>query len=213
MAVYFIQDTHSRFIKIGHAADPLKRLASLQTASPHGLELLGTVAGGPKEEALLHELFERFHHRGEWFRGDSDLIASVRRLMLTKGSPCTVAEECERRGGCRSGLNGLLVAEIQSADTYVIHHTSWGEHRRLQLSVYLEDDPPPRRKWVGPQTEEEARMFGLGIVMGSWIGTKVVREEPASFLQNAKAEDFVLLSDWPVTCCEPTHRGDSQREA
>ena len=60
-------------VKIGHAADPTKRLAALQTANPEELSLkwktrVGSTAAQAKAfERKLHKEFKDFHIRGEWF--------------------------------------------------------------------------------------------------------------------------------------------------
>jgi len=80
--IYFIQDTGSNAIKIGHSGEPLKRLAQCQTGSPHKLIMIGVIDGGPKEERQLHRRFKKFHLRGEWFRGDNRLLEQIRAMPL-----------------------------------------------------------------------------------------------------------------------------------
>jgi len=77
--VYFIRDTHTGSIKIGHTGGPVQlRIAALQTANPHDLELLGTVSGGPDVESALHQRFEAQRLRGEWFSPSETLLAVAR---------------------------------------------------------------------------------------------------------------------------------------
>lgn len=66
--VYFIRC--GEFVKIGYAADVAARLATLQTGTPHELEIMHVTPGGVAEEGRLHALFaeERVRPGGEWFR-------------------------------------------------------------------------------------------------------------------------------------------------
>jgi hypothetical protein len=65
--IYFIQSNDNRYIKIGKANNPVKRLAALQTNSPHRLKLLAVMPGDYEEESLLHKRFAVFRTQGEWF--------------------------------------------------------------------------------------------------------------------------------------------------
>lgn len=75
--VYFIQRGAEGPIKIGIALSPQRRRASLQTASPERLVLLGVRAGGRKLEQLLHWYFEADRLEGEWFRPTPELIDHI----------------------------------------------------------------------------------------------------------------------------------------
>lgn len=66
-SVYFVQQGASGPIKIGKAANVAARIASLQTANPYPLTLLGTAAGGIERERELHERFAADRLHGEWF--------------------------------------------------------------------------------------------------------------------------------------------------
>lgn len=76
--IYFIKS--KRFVKIGYTAkEPEKRLAQLQTGNPETLKLLGTIEGTPEVEKALHNYFNRFHFRGEWFciKGELQMCLGV----------------------------------------------------------------------------------------------------------------------------------------
>lgn len=80
--VYFIQ-TESGDIKIGIAENPIWRLERIQDYHPRPLKLLLIVAGNTDLERALHLRFEKLNLRGEWFRGEAELmvwIEEVRRL-------------------------------------------------------------------------------------------------------------------------------------
>jgi len=72
--IYFIQAVGTPYVKIGYAKrDNVKnRIATLQTGSPHRLELLGTMPGGLQEEYQIHESNKARHYRGEWFVFDDN---------------------------------------------------------------------------------------------------------------------------------------------
>lgn len=83
--VYFIQDTHSKAIKIGISADVKARLASLQTSNPHPLVLLGTIEGGERQEKALHNQFAKARKNGEWFAPIPELCQFIE--MYVSGEP------------------------------------------------------------------------------------------------------------------------------
>lgn len=66
--VYFIQAAESGRVKIGIAANPVRRLAELQTGSPEPLRILGVIPGGARLESQLHARFADDRLHGEWFR-------------------------------------------------------------------------------------------------------------------------------------------------
>lgn len=74
--IYFIQSTPGSDVKIGFTDGPLnKRLYNLDRE--HGVThtVLGTKAGGRREERAVHERFAEFRTSGEWFRCDTELLA------------------------------------------------------------------------------------------------------------------------------------------
>ena len=66
--VYFIADETGEKVKIGITEDVQQRLRSLQMSSPTPLRLSGTIRGGRRVEAELHERFARIRLHGEWFK-------------------------------------------------------------------------------------------------------------------------------------------------
>lgn len=71
--VYFIQARGGGPIKIGYSANPEKRLAALQTASPYDLAILAIRPGSRDDEAALHDRLSAHRLRGDWFE-DCDLV-------------------------------------------------------------------------------------------------------------------------------------------
>jgi len=75
--IYFVQAEEGGPIKIGLAADPIKRLKSLQSSSPQRLMLLGVLTGTKTVERNLHQRFSAFRLHGEWFTPASDLLKFI----------------------------------------------------------------------------------------------------------------------------------------
>lgn len=74
MPVYVIENLESGLMKIGHSAEPARRLNGLQTATPDDLCIVFLFDGGEKEEKMLHKAFAQYRHRGEWFKMSMDQI-------------------------------------------------------------------------------------------------------------------------------------------
>lgn len=84
--VYFAEC--ESFVKIGIARDVYSRVHTLNTASPWPVRLLASMAGGEREERMLHKAFTRegIHHRGEWFRREG-LLASLLTAISAQPNP------------------------------------------------------------------------------------------------------------------------------
>lgn len=67
--IYLARHEHG-YIKIGKSNDPLSRIRELQTASPYKIHLAATITvygDWHAVEERLHEVYSRYHKRGEWF--------------------------------------------------------------------------------------------------------------------------------------------------
>jgi hypothetical protein len=73
--VYFIQGVNGGPIKIGHSANPQRRLKDLRTSQP--LRILATMMGGRKKENELHRLFSSSRTHGEWFEPTRELLSFI----------------------------------------------------------------------------------------------------------------------------------------
>lgn len=80
--VYFISDEDG-YIKIGKASNVETRFNQLQTASRQELTVLAVKRGGHVLEGELHERFSHLRVRGEWFKGDEELLDYVEGLKAT----------------------------------------------------------------------------------------------------------------------------------
>lgn len=77
--VYFILNCDSEATKIGIAKNVNRRIASLQTSSLSKLKLLGvlkakSVNHAREVEKSLHQTFDKYHIRGEWFKAEVELL-------------------------------------------------------------------------------------------------------------------------------------------
>lgn len=82
--IYFVQYGRTPYVKIGYTGqdDLLKRISSLQTATPEPLKILAVLDGTTAEEGALHARFSEHEvlEDREWFwiRGDlKDFLAGV----------------------------------------------------------------------------------------------------------------------------------------
>lgn len=73
--VYAILAWRSRMVKIGVAADPRQRLATIRTMSPEPLELIAVSHGGGRAiEGQLHRKLGSIRSHGEWFHLTPELM-------------------------------------------------------------------------------------------------------------------------------------------
>ena len=82
-SVYFVRaGSGDGPVKIGHSADVSARLASLQTASPTPLQLMGAVActDAPRLEREIHARLADLRLEGEWFQWDPRIQDELARL-------------------------------------------------------------------------------------------------------------------------------------
>lgn len=73
--VYFIRCPQSGLVKIGRGADPVSRLADLQTGSASRLELVAVIQTDDSKslEAELHKRFSEHRSHCEWFHCTDEL--------------------------------------------------------------------------------------------------------------------------------------------
>lgn len=77
-SVYFIQAGVDGPIKIGISADPVNRMAQMQTGMPQTLRLLAFYPGTREDERNLHKKMAAFRVRGEWFHPCDEVLAVIR---------------------------------------------------------------------------------------------------------------------------------------
>ena len=72
--IYLIENTVTHHLKIGFSNNVKKRLATLNTSSPHRLILLGTIEGSMQDEKELQKRFDFCRVNGEWFEFKNQII-------------------------------------------------------------------------------------------------------------------------------------------
>lgn len=78
--IYFILAPVANRIKIGYSSNPENRIKSIMTASPHDLDLLGTISGTREDERNLHQRFAHIRKNREWFDATPELIGYIKRV-------------------------------------------------------------------------------------------------------------------------------------
>jgi len=78
--VYSIQGESGGPIKIGYTQDIKARLSSIQTGHPDILVLLACFPGNTKDERKLHEKFDAFRLRGEWFKPSEFILKQIEEI-------------------------------------------------------------------------------------------------------------------------------------
>jgi len=71
--IYFITDGLRKYVKIGYTNNLERRLSGLRVGNPYGIEVLGIMDGGVKEERNVHEMFSKNRYMGEWFELSSEI--------------------------------------------------------------------------------------------------------------------------------------------
>lgn len=82
--VYFVRAGDA--VKIGWSKDVASRVRSIQVANAQEVELVALVEGGEAEERELHDLFAPHHIRGEWYRHEGLVEATIAKLRRAGGS-------------------------------------------------------------------------------------------------------------------------------
>lgn len=84
--IYFIHDLDQNMVKVGISRSLDSRVRSLKSNTASEIDLLGSVAGSPELEKVLHRFLAPFHHRREWFRAEPPVLAFLRALIALEAS-------------------------------------------------------------------------------------------------------------------------------
>jgi len=199
--IYFLQNERSKAIKIGFSNNPLARVRDLSTANSDALALLGVIPGDVRLESDLHCRFSPWRIRGEWFEPHPELLATIESLVATDGisGVATIGanlwDECRSRNHCRTGLQGVEVRLPGERDTYFVFRSKWDKLGNLLVTIFPSSGPPPVDRW--------RKTDGIVACLADFLGT----EYPPGTLYDIRAEQCVLVSDWPVSCCKPDRSG------
>lgn len=82
--VYLIHCVNTKFYKIGHTLNVIKRLALFQTGNHHELRLVACCNGGANFESILHNQYRENVATREWFTFDDSKIIEVVKTFWKK---------------------------------------------------------------------------------------------------------------------------------
>lgn len=121
--VYFLADRRRpRFVKIGVAIDPVKRLAGLQTGNPDELEIKACMSGGYRLERALHRAFADEFHKGEWYVLTHRLAAFINDLQQIPVDPISEEDACELENELGADLRELGLPIERRVEKFVARH-------------------------------------------------------------------------------------------
>jgi DNA-binding NtrC family response regulator len=111
--IYFLQRGQDGPIKIGFTSkdDVSQRMATLQTACPERLTLIGMIEGGLDREKALHRLFSNHKLGGEWFDSTPRIFIYLLGLILGRklgDSDDKMETSGKQKSNDIDGLNGEL---------------------------------------------------------------------------------------------------------
>lgn len=190
MAIYFIQNTRSKNIKIGASDDPAKRLGALQVSNDAPLRIVGIMPGGYVEEAELHRRFSGQRLRGEWFRYSAGLMREIDRVCVG-GLSLNVWDECLLRDRCRYGLTNIPMRHVPTDREFICGGSEWGEGE--VLFVFMSEG------WYDPGHEPQYGEFGE-------ICLADIDLDHYHFPEKVPATECVLRASWPIVCCSRDKR-------
>lgn len=154
MALYFMQNTRTKDVKIGFSKHPRCRLKVLQTGCPGQIELLGCIECNRSEERQWHEKLKEFRIHGEWFRGEPRVLEEIERAL----SDSEPLEELE-------------------AGPHVIHKNSVYTISQAAAYLGLAKGTLPREVRLGRLrvSKRAGRYFVLGEWLLMWLETGEIR--------------------------------------
>jgi len=146
--IYLIVDEHRHFCKIGFTELEIEqRLLILQTGNPQKLFLVGLIDGDEEKETDIHNMFVRFHKRGEWFfyhqtildyfYGQPDYYVSsvVDIIPLSFKKKTGKKEQQDKKSNFTKVLNQLSLPA--SAYDYAVYFDSNGERLIYKLPTIV----------------------------------------------------------------------------
>ena len=104
MPIYFIQAVDGGPVKIGFAADPVRRLHDLQVSHHKRLQILRVEDGQAADERRLHQTLSSYRIQGEWFE-PTDAVLSAQ-VSCAPGT----------QSGCGGTFQGQLREILQRQD-------------------------------------------------------------------------------------------------
>jgi hypothetical protein len=89
--VYFLEASSLGLVKIGCSDDVARRISKMKLIIPVEVNLLRVIAGGQREEVVLHHRFAAHRVKGEWFTLEPirDAIEALDPFELVQGNRLT----------------------------------------------------------------------------------------------------------------------------
>lgn len=92
--VYFIQDIHSKHIKIGISRKTKCRMNDFRSSLPNNFILLLVISGYRDKEIELHKRFKKDRLCGEWFESTPELLSFIEKEQIkNKFKPITYTKD------------------------------------------------------------------------------------------------------------------------
>lgn len=156
-------------VKIGHSADPWRRLDKLRSDCPSPLELIGMIAATRRQEAEAHELLSPWRADREWFRFEGAVVSFVQ--MLPK----------PRRPTIRRSLDGVQPGSLKA--WIRVNTTQAAFARRVGCSEAHLSDLLSGRKMPSLQLAARMSAATLNAVPIDAFANRVAGPEPAEAAQ------------------------------
>lgn len=120
MAVYFVQDSLTGYIKIGFSSDPWARLSQIQVHNAGQCAIIALEDGDEDCEADLHARFAEHRLRGEWFLPANEIMEHIGRLPPVQ-RPCSRTSDFWGGMSARdlaraTGISAPMLSRIQKGD-------------------------------------------------------------------------------------------------
>ena len=148
MPVYFIRAGEDGPIKIGYAANPRKRLHTVQTAHWQTVRLVRLIDGGRDVERELHSRYQHLHIRGEWFLFDASMLNVGAEIPhpAVPGRDESVHKALTKMGGATAlgraiGVSRQAIGHWRSIPIW--HVRKVAEVTGIPLSELMADHPRP----------------------------------------------------------------------
>jgi hypothetical protein len=75
--LYFLVNSTRKLVKIGRSRNPTRRVADLQSSSPHKLKLAKVFPAPAHAEGYFHKKFKHLRVRGEWFKVGKEILEAL----------------------------------------------------------------------------------------------------------------------------------------
>jgi hypothetical protein len=145
--IYLIQSGEDGPVKIGITnADPMRRVAQLQTGNPIPLRLRASISGDASVERHLHSRFGQFRLNGEWFEPDPSIFVAFKAAEHWPSQPVTLPPVTE--GGIKFLWESLQCVTVREV------YPDGSKHREIdwdEMHAYCERAAAAYDEWAAEQ--------------------------------------------------------------